>query len=334
VAFVSLVVAFSVATICVDTCFNAESLSRKYVSDALSKVFVVGDVRDVLKGDLTQSSYFNESTSNLIMELGAGAFRSVNRTGEMLVFDGKAYVQSSDKATNYVMEVADSVMTPFFVGMTTRVSPTAIYLLESNGKKNYTVDLLYQTLSQRHGRLFAVFGIGEFSEVDTSAIKLAPIYGESLLDPANKDKYFHSLSPINGKVGIFFGAVNNPSKEQPPGYDVSIEERMFYVNPTDRGSLTLQSHTHILVTSNQTIPFESDYSGRTILGMARSLTVVNVYHLLTQSILKRAILIVYGIAAAIPLSGALSLGVQIRILLISPVLRITFSFRNIENAYG
>ncbi len=330
--FVSLAIAVSFASIFITTQFNAETFSRKYISDKSSKFFVVGDVRHVLRGDLTQSLYSNESTSNIVMAIGAGAFGSVDRTGEMLVFDGKAYVKSADRATNYGMEVSNRVMTPFSVGLVMGVSPTAIYVVESNGKKEYTVDLLYQTLSQKHGRLFAVFGIGQFEEIDPSAIKLAPIYGESLLDPANRDKYFHSLSPIISRVGVFFGVVNNPSKEPPAGYDMNVEERVFYVNPTDRGSLGLQSHTHVLITANQTIRYEPNYSGDAILGMARSLTVVDVYHLLTQSVLKKAIVVVYDLGAAVSLSGAPSLGIEVSILSVPSVFWMTFSLKNIDGA--
>jgi hypothetical protein len=262
----------------------------------------VGDVRDVLNGDLTASSYFNQSTSNVFAAFGAGAFGSVTRTGEMLVLDGKAYVKSSDRATNYAMEVSNKVMTPFSVGVATGVTPTAIYVLDSNGEKKYTVDLIYQTISQKHGRLFAVFGIGQFTKIDLSAIKMAPLYGDSLLDPANKDKYFHSLTPIIARVGIFFGVVNNPSKEPPVGYDTNLEDRIFYVNPNDRGSQALQSHTHILITVNQTIDYGATYSAGTILSLARSLPIVDVYHLLTQSLMKKAIVAVYDLSSAVSLS--------------------------------
>ncbi len=322
-----LVLMFSSAVIFLSPYFNAETFSRKYVSAESSKFLVVGDVRDVLRG---QSLYSNQSTSNLIMGFGAGAFGSVNRTGEMMIFDGKAYVKASDKATNYGMEVSNRLLTPFSVELLTGVNPTAIYEFDSNGKKEYTIDLLYQTLSQKHGRLFAVFGIGQFQEIDPSAIKLAPNYGESLLDPVNKDKYFHNLSPINGRVGIFFGVVNNPSKEAPAEYDKNIEERIFYVNPSDRGSLALQSHTHILITSNETLRYGSDYSEATILGIGQSLTVVSVYHLLTQSLLKKAIIIVYELGIALSPSGTPSLTIETAILPSPLVFLIVYSLKSIK----
>ena len=314
VTIVSLAVIFSFASVLLSTNLNSEHFSRKFASGELSKFFVVGDVQHVLSGDLPQSSYSNENTSNMMMGLGAGAFGSVNRTGELMIFAGKAYVKSTDKVTNYRMEIANSVMTPFSVGLVRGARPTAIYAIENNGNKENNVDLLFQTLAQKHGRLFAVFGVGQFEEMDTSAIKLAPVYGESLLDPANKEKYYHNLSPITGRVGIFFGVVNNPSKEPPAGYDKSVEEKMFYVNPTDRGSLALQSHTHILITNNQTFRYQSDYSESAILAFTQSMTILEVNHLLTQSVLKKVILIVYDLVTPIYLTNAPSLGIKISVL--------------------
>lgn len=293
------------------TYLKTDPISLKYASSQSSKFVVVGDVRDVLKGDLIQSMYMNQSTPNVIMGLGAGAFKSVNRTGEMMIFDGKAYVKATDKATNYRMEVSNRLLTPFSVELLRGNNPSSVYVMNAEEKNPYTVDMLYQTLSQKHGRLFAVFGIGLFQEIDPSAIKLAPIYGDSLLDPANKDKYYHNLSPINGRVGIFFGFVNNPSKTAPVGYDESLEEKMFYVNPADRGNLALQSHTHILITTNETLQYGQDYSQNSILSIANSLAILTVNHLLTQSVLKKAVVIVYELAAALPPLAAFGLRAEI-----------------------
>ena len=307
VLLVCLVIVVSVGSVVV-TELNAGPVILQFSSDQSSRFFVVGDVRQVLIGNLTASSYSNVSTSNIMMAIGAGAFGSITRTGEMLIFDGKAFVKSSDPATNYSMEVSNAVMTPFCVGLMTGASPTAVYVLESNA--GYSVDALYRTLSQKYGRLFAVFGVGQFGEIDPSAIKLAPIYHESLLDPSNKAKYYHNLSPILDRVGVFFGVVNNPNKP-PAGYDVAVEQNIFYVNPTDQGSLTIQSHTHILVTTNESISYPSEYSGDTALSMARTLQVVGVYHLLTQSVLRKAIIAVYALNTRAPLTA---LGAEVAIL--------------------
>lgn len=318
ILLVGLIVIVSLGSILVSTRLSAEPVSLKFSSDKSSKCFVVGDVRQVLIGNLTASSYFNVNTTDIMMAIGAGAFGSITRTGEMLIFDGNAFVKSSDPDTNYTMEVSNTVRTPFSVGLMTGASPTAVYALASNA--GYTIDTLYQTLSKQHGRLFAVFGVGQFGEIDLSAIKLAPIYHESLLDPANKAKYYHTLSPIVDRVGVFFGVVNNPNKQAPAGYDTDVEQNIFYVNPADQGSLTIQSHTHILVTLNETVTYPSEYSGDTLLSMARRLQVVDVYHLLTQSVLRKAIIAVYDLTAVASLSTASSAEIAILSLAVPLVL--------------
>jgi hypothetical protein len=142
--------------------------------------------------------------------------------------------------------------------------------------------------------MFAVGAVAEFREIHRSAIKLAPMYNESITAPENGEKYFHNLTPINDTVCVFFGVINNPGKPPSTGYDAAVEEKIFYINPAEKGGSALQSHTHALITSNSSLNFRLD-SEDDLWKFVKTLSVVDVNHLLTQSTLRKATIMVYEI---------------------------------------
>jgi hypothetical protein len=196
-------------------------------------------------------------------------------------------------------------LTPFCFGLEDSIEPTAIYEFEMN-REPCNLSLLYDMLSRKHGRLFAVLGLGLFDRIHGSAVKLAPVFNESIVDPKNLDKYFHNLEPSYNRVGIFIGVINNPTKQLPLGYDTAFEGRVFYVNPADKGDTGLRTHTHILVTSSVSIPPGTGASYGDVLRIARNVQVVDVYHLLTQSTLKKAVVVVFEISRTTAMSKAAS----------------------------
>jgi hypothetical protein len=300
---ISLVVIFSTAVVLV-TIPSRQGVQRIFNSDRFSELFILGEVEPVLNGHLTDKNYFDQTTSDVSLALGAGALESINRTGELMILNGKAYVKPSDSSVNYKMEISTEVLTPFCLGFE-NVQPSSIYIVK--GSKSLNISELYQLVSRDHGRLFAVFRIAQFDEIDLSAIKVAPIYNESITSQENTNKYFHSLKPINDRVGVFFGVVNNPKANPSVGYDSTIESKMFYVNPADKSVSELRNHTHVLVTTNLSLELETNYSQDDTLGLVRTLPVVDISHLLTQSKLRNAVIIVYSVGSAINVANSASL---------------------------
>ena len=293
---ISLMLIFS-ATVVLVTSPSRQGLQRIFHSDQSSEIFILGEVEPVLNGRLADKDYFDQTTSDVSLALGAGALESINRTGELMIVDGKAYVKPSDPSVNYKMETSTEVLTPFCLGFE-NVQPSSIYIVKDS-TKSLNISELYHLLSIDHGRLFAVFGIALFDEIDLSAIKLAPIHNESITSQTNTNKYFHSLKPIKDSVGVFFGVVNNPKANPSAGYDPTIESKMFYVNPADKSTSELRSHTHVLVTTNQSLELETNYWQDDVLRLVETLSVVDVSHLLTQSKLRNAIIVVYSVGGAI-----------------------------------
>jgi hypothetical protein len=282
-------------TVLVLSPIGQRELSRTYSSDQSSTLFLLGEVQHVLAGDLTSAMYFDEDVSHVAFALGAGALGSIDRTGELIVIAGKAYIKPSDSTTNYRLEASSRIMTPFCFGVEEGVKPTAMYVLENKDKEEYRISQLYNVLSSDHGRLFAVFGVAQFREIELTAIKLAPIYGELITDPENTRKYFHTLAPIKDRVAIFFGVVNNLNGEAQMTYNATMENRVFYVNPAEEATSELRSHTHVLITSASTYTPSHLDSDEELLGLVQTFSIIDAGHLLTQSTLQRAVIIVYSI---------------------------------------
>lgn len=301
---ISLVLIFSTTVVLV-TSPSRQGLQRIYNSDRLSELFILGEVEPILNGHLLDKDYFDQKTSDVSLALGAGALESINRTGDLMIVNGKAYVKPSDPSVNYTMEISTEVLTPFCLGFE-NVQPSSTYIV-NNSPKSLNISELYHLLSRDRGRLFAVFGIAQFDEIDLSAMKLAPIYNESVIAQTNANKYFHSLKPINDRVGVFFGVVNNPQVNPSVGYDPTIESKMFYVNPADKSVSELRSHTHVLVTANQSLELETNYSQDDTLRLVGTLSVVDVSHLLTQSKLRNGIIVVYSVGSAVNVGNSASL---------------------------
>jgi hypothetical protein len=74
----------------------------------------------------------------------------------------------------------------------------------------------------------------------------------SVTKPENFDRYFQTFHYAN-IIGVFFGAINNQDKTARPSYGLNYEKRIFYVNPAEATTLTLQSHTHVLITNQTTM---------------------------------------------------------------------------------
>ncbi len=306
ILIISLMIILSTSLIYSLISSNHEILFKSYQSTQSSKLFVLGDVDHVLNGNLSSYMYFKQNTSGIVVALGAGAFGSMERTGEMLIFDGRAYVKPSDPSTNYKMETSTEVLTPFCFGLEEGNNPSAIYFFENEDNETYTLSELYQMIAKNHDRTLAVLGVVEFNEIHHTAVKLAPIYNESIIAPENIKKYFHDQKLVNDRVGIIVGVINDPNKESKMGYDSKVESKMFYINPAEKASSTLLSHTHILITADRSIESNQYRSADDVIRYAGMLEIVEMSHLLMQSTLKKAIFMIYDVNSVVEIARDMS----------------------------
>jgi lysophospholipase L1-like esterase len=274
-----------------------------YSTQAKSAVYVIGDINSVLTGTVKRSQFQQQVPADILFSAGGGTFSEPEGTGEMLTLAGTSFVKSLDAAKGYKTESSTAILkSPFSFGLLRGSAAKEILRMQS--AEGVSMEQVLRALSARYGRVFAVFGIGKFSFLTTTAIKRAPIYGEPISAPEHRANYFHPVDSLNNQSGIFFGIVINTEKPQPPGYADSLERKAVYINYADNnpvGTGQLQSHTHVLISTDaRALP--SATTPDEVLRGAQSYPVNDIRHLLTQSVLTDGLLMVYDVGAIVPYS--------------------------------
>ena len=245
---------------------------------------VVGNVKTVLDGNSTGALLLTVKPGKFAMALGAASLSSdAAGQGETLVVGERCLVKSVDAGENY--RTTSTVSAPFWsgfvAGIPSALRPSAQYKL-ANGE---SIESIYGQLAKRHGPLLAVIGKGHFARIETSAVKLAPCYGEPIFG-ANKTKYFHPSSVLPDVDALFFGLMLRSAADATTG-----TQRVFYVNPDDRGSSAVLSHSHF-ATLRKPEPGISRVSVDSLADEA-SPYIEEVAHMLTQSVMTSGELEVY-----------------------------------------
>ncbi|MBX7244747.1 MAG: hypothetical protein K1X53_04570 [Candidatus Sumerlaeaceae bacterium] len=242
---------------------------------------VIGNVKTVLDGNSTAPLFREVPDNTFEFALGAASIGDdPTSQGETLVGGPVTFVKTLDATTNFATTNTTSGRRPwsaFLAGLPRGAKPAARYRLSADGT-SISVESLYTRLAQRHGKLFAVAGSGHFASIEASAVKLAPAYGESILGP-RKAFYFHPKEVIPDTNAFFFGMVLRS-----PADSTSATQRIFYVNPDDKATTGVQSHTHFARAVGPPPRLDGDLEPAAVAEVA---------HLLTQSSLLSGELLVY-----------------------------------------
>ena len=256
---------------------------------------VLGKVTTVLDGQCTGAEFRKIPEHAFLYALGGGSLKpDAALQGEGLVLDGRMYIKSLDAKCGYCTTSAPDGVSPsgwgaFVAGVNADARPIARYKLEGTSQ---SMDHIYTELVARHGKLIGVAGVGHFTTLETSAIRKAPVYGEPILG-AKRAEYFHPKAVLSDVDAVFFGMVLRSAADE-----TSATKAVFYVNPDDKATTGIQSHTHFATVSasDGIDPAEP----KTALGKVQA-----VAHLLTQSRMTSGELVVYQLNELddIPVSG-------------------------------
>lgn len=243
----------------------------------------LGRVTTVLDGQCTGAKFQKIPEHTFLYALGGGALQpDAARQGEGLMLNGRQFIKTLDPACNFCTRTSEdeknaSGWGAFVAGIDFDAKPTARYRLNGTSE---TIEQIYTELAAKQGKLFAVAGAGHFATIETSAIRKAPVYGEPILGPL-RSQYFHPKGVLRDADAIFFGMVLRSTADQ-----TSATQMVFYVNPDDKATTGVQSHTHFAtVSSPQGIDLTKP---GTALGKVQE-----VAHLLTQSRMTNGELVVY-----------------------------------------
>jgi hypothetical protein len=244
---------------------------------------VLGEVMTVLNGECTGTKVRKVPDQSFLYALGGGALvDDPEKQGEGIILNGRLFIKSLDASCGYCTRTAPDGASlggwsPFIAGVDYDAKPVARYRLTGTSE---TVEQIYTELVPRHGKLLGVAGVGKFASIETSAIRKAPAYGEQILGP-KRSEYFHPKAVLRDVDAIFFGMVLRSAADE-----TTATKMVFYVNPDDKSSAGVQSHTHFATVS--TTEGIDPAKPETALGK-----VEQVAHLLTQSRMISGEIVVY-----------------------------------------
>ncbi|MGI8905254.1 MAG: hypothetical protein ACR2IE_02045 [Candidatus Sumerlaeaceae bacterium] len=267
-------------------------LEQTEVLNGVAHGRVLGRVTTVLDGECTGPRFQKIPENAFLYALGGGALQpDAARQGEGLIVNGRLFIKSLDAACGYCTRTATGVESAsgwgaFVAGVDAQALPIARYRLTESTQ---TMEQVFTELAARHGKLLGVAGVGRFTALETSAIRKAPAYGEPILGPKRAD-YFHPKAVLRDVDALFFGLVLRSAADE-----TSATQAVFYVNPDDKATSGVQSHTHFAtVTSRNGI---DPSKPETALGQLQE-----VAHLLTQSRITSGDLVVYKLENLEPVS--------------------------------
>ncbi len=272
-------------------------LEKRVSLNQKASAYVLGDVAGILNGTVTRESLVRVRLSDIALSLGAGSFSDEREVGDMMVVGGKAYVKSTNPFRSFRTESQSHLLfSPFSIGLKQGELPDAIYRVRcvgtsSSGESPCSVSALYEELSAAYPKGFAVLGLGGFGYLKGSALKAAPIQGEKIT-AANAAKYMHPSDVLRDKKAVFFGVV--VGAENDPEFSAELLSRAFYQNPADTGGSLLKSHSHFIV-SDLVGELPAPTTADEFLTRAKAAKLTECRHLLTQSKLQEAVLLVYDL---------------------------------------
>ncbi|MFQ5957152.1 MAG: hypothetical protein ACE5KK_05215 [Candidatus Brocadiales bacterium] len=211
--------------------------------DQAAGAYVVGDVRRVLSGSLSDEDFVGQDSSQILFSLGAATLEKTAGTGELLTLNGISYVKSVDKEKGYTVETTrHGIRTPYSFGI--RKGTSADSLQHITTKDGVTIGELYKSFSEVYPGAYAVFGIGHFKELSMVALKSPPIHGEEIMGAEERSKYFHPTKVVRNSEAMFFGIVDG---QPSPGSSSEIKDRIFYKHYASVNQTGLRSHSHAAV---------------------------------------------------------------------------------------
>lgn len=157
-----------------------QTLRIQESSDSVTRAVVVGDIRNIASGQATQLKLMTVEAGDFRYATGIGTLTGrAEEQGSALDLGDRFFVQSVADPQGARTEFGQQVLqTAYLVGVGSRAQPSARYRVRA-GKEGMSLKELFERLSERHGELIAVAGVGEFAFLKGQAIKRPPTDGGS-----------------------------------------------------------------------------------------------------------------------------------------------------------
>lgn len=265
-----------------------------------TEAYVVGDVRRVLSGSLSEKDFVAQDPPQILFSLGVATLGKTTDTGELLTLNGTSYVKSVDMGKGYAVEITQQgIRTPYSLGLRKGSGPDS--LQHVTAKDSVTVGELYKGLSKVYPGTYAVFGIGHFKELSMVALKFPPIYGEEIMSAGQRSKYFHGTTVVRDCEGMFFGVVDG---QPSPGSRSEIKDRIFYVHYASANQTGARSHSYVAVCTGSPGRFlyqrgadifkaVTAWTVDDVFKVVNTAKITDIGHMLEQSVITDAMLMLF-----------------------------------------
>lgn len=257
-------------------------------------LWYVGDVEDVIAGRVPPEAPGRWiDAKSFLLGFESGSPEGIDGLGEFLAVNGTAYAKSTDMMSPNYYKVAHGprLVTTGAVFLPPDSKPAAT-ITHDESTAVTTMTALYDELYHAAGnRAYVVAGFVEFDSLETLSVSQAPIYGQDLFK--NKASYYQfGPQKRSGALTYLVGCAADFTTETATRRDAL--NRILYHNPYDTGK-GLAAHAHVLVL---------DESKGNASGAVDPPEVVDVCHLLSQSVVRSARLDVYPIDRLEPLPAS------------------------------
>lgn len=251
-----------------------------------SALKVIGDVKIVLDGLVSDSSMNSHVLEHLSFALGGGSFSGCSCIGEAIVLNQRAYTSYIDPHSHLVTVNGEKdLKSPFLMGIEKEASPSA--LLHINLQEGLNLEHFFKHIGERH-HAYAFSGCLLFETLSCTYLKKPPIFQESINE--HIEKYWATAERHSPSYAYVFGVVVTDKGRT--AFAPELLGRAFYVNPLEKNKGDLLSHTHAALIDTP-LAFPDLQKDLHFYEAVDPSFVTGVRHVLTDSIVKEGLLALF-----------------------------------------
>lgn len=265
-----------------------------------SALKIIGDVRTVLNGCVTESKLQENVLNRLMFGLGGGSFTDCMSLGETIVLNQIGYGTHVDSQVDINADVdvnakdrlietkgKKDLKSPFLMGLEKNCRPST--LLQVDSTNGIDLNRLYEKFGQGlYG--YAFVGSILFEKLYCTYLKKSPMFNESIND--NVEQYWATTEEHLECYAYLFGVII--TEKGINHFPKDMLQKAFYINPLEKNQGAIVSHTHAVLvdtippfgTLKQDLKFYESFEPTLIIGTR---------HILTQSILKEGLMAIFNI---------------------------------------
>lgn len=247
------------------------------IRNPMLKIF--GSVLNILEGKVSPQNLRPIENAKFRFALGGASFSDERGIGETLIIEGTPHI-SWVKEGKLITKEAAHAKSPFLMGVCKTEKADLIVQQTSP----ISLLKLYENLSIKYPKGFAILGSFAMETLAATYIKKAPVYRENI--NLHHEDYW-AAEEHHSKVYVCLFGVVIPAAAKQEAMQKKWFERAFYNNPVDKGSRPFDSHTHAAFTDRLADPLLKDLQHLKLTKGVR--------HLLIDSVIQKGSFLLFPI---------------------------------------